>query len=136
VLHLGEDLGAQGEVEGGEERGRHSLSHIKRNSYRPLYQCNASQRHTISSPVPSMTAIVNSVSSIFWPTSIDKPTEEVMATDPSLPLAPSPSPHEIALQKAGEDVRSAEKPLACFQCYGYPGSVTTLPRRASRWSSL
>jgi hypothetical protein len=43
-----------------------------------------------------------------------------MATDPSLPLAPSPSPHEIALQKAGEDVRSAEKPLACFQCYGFP----------------
>jgi hypothetical protein len=97
VLHLGEDLGAQGEVEGGEERGCHSLSHIRRNSYWPLYQCNASQRHTISCPVPSMTATVSSVSSIFWPSSIDKPTEEVIATNPSLPLAPSPSPHENCL---------------------------------------
>lgn len=31
-----------------------------------------------------------------------------MATDLSLPLAPSTSPHEIALQKAGEDIRIAE----------------------------
>ncbi|GFG16334.1 hypothetical protein IFM61392_09451 [Aspergillus lentulus] len=37
--------------------------------------------------------------------------DEVMATDPSLPLAPSHSPYEIVLQKAGGDIRIAEKPL-------------------------
>ncbi|KAE8413590.1 hypothetical protein BDV36DRAFT_286879 [Aspergillus pseudocaelatus] len=48
------------------------------------------------------------------------PREEVIVpTESSLPI-PSPSRHEIALQEAGEDIRTAAKPRACFQCYGNP----------------
>ncbi|KAJ1715673.1 hypothetical protein NYO67_2140 [Aspergillus flavus] len=46
------------------------------------------------------------------------PREEAIAPIESPLLTPLPSRHEIALQEAGEDIRTAAKPRACFQCYG------------------
>lgn len=53
-------------------------------------------------------------------TQMHSPPGEVMAPAQPPLLAPSPSRHEIALQEAGEDIRTAAKPRACFQCYGNP----------------
>ncbi|KAI2834294.1 hypothetical protein CBS11350_10827 [Aspergillus niger] len=60
------------------------------------------------------------------------PPREVMApAEPPL-LSPSPSRHEIALQEAGEDIRTAAKPRACFQCYGNPAGFSN--RRLMQYS--
>ncbi|KAE8371057.1 hypothetical protein BDV26DRAFT_299140 [Aspergillus bertholletiae] len=60
------------------------------------------------------------------------PREEVTAPTESPLLTPSPSQHEIALQEAGEDIRTAAKPRACFQCYGNPAGCDN--RRLKQYS--
>ncbi|BDD63414.1 hypothetical protein MAP00_008306 [Monascus purpureus] len=60
------------------------------------------------------------------------PREEVIAPTESPLLTPSPSQHEIALQEAGEDIRTAAKPRACFQCYGNPAGCDN--RRLKQYS--
>ncbi|KAL4810583.1 hypothetical protein BDV18DRAFT_127695 [Aspergillus unguis] len=66
------------------------------------------------------------------PPTHNPPKEEVMAPAQILPFAPSRSPHEIALQEAGEDIRIAGKPRACFQCYGNPAGIDN--RRLKQYS--
>ncbi|KAI9046104.1 uncharacterized protein KD926_003942 [Aspergillus affinis] len=53
----------------------------------------------------------------------DAPREDVAPPAPSLSPSPSPSPHEIALRKADDDIRKADKPRVCFQCYGNPAGL-------------
>ncbi|KAE8130760.1 hypothetical protein BDV38DRAFT_291355 [Aspergillus pseudotamarii] len=60
------------------------------------------------------------------------PRKEVIAPTESPLLTPSHSRHEIALQEAGEDIRTAAKPRACFQCYGNPAGFNN--RRLKQYS--
>ncbi|GLA79019.1 hypothetical protein AtubIFM55763_001432 [Aspergillus tubingensis] len=48
----------------------------------------------------------------------DSPAKAVVVQAPVPSLSTSPSPHEATLRAAAEDIRIADTPRTCFQCYG------------------